>query len=172
MIAAKTGAAKVARRLVRARVGGSGWDFNAAHTGLHDGAFEPLHGHTYQVTLTVWGEPDEAGMVADFAVLKDALRTVLLPLKRRTLLATLTPGVLVAEDDEQVHVTGGGAFFSLPRHWVALLPIASTSTEALAGHLADLLAQSLTASCPAVVRLEVTVTESAECAASAEMVLW
>jgi hypothetical protein len=46
MTAAKTGVAKAARRLVRARVGGSGWDFNAAHTGLHDGAFEPLHGHT------------------------------------------------------------------------------------------------------------------------------
>ncbi|MEU4364217.1 6-carboxytetrahydropterin synthase [Promicromonospora sp. NPDC023987] len=159
------------RHLARARVGGPGWDFNAAHTGLHDGTFEPLHGHTYQVTLTVWGEPDDAGMIADFAILKSALRATLTPLKRRTLLATSTPGVLVAEDDELVHVTGGGAFFTLPRRWVALLPIASTSTEALAGYLADQLAVQLAVSCPSVERLETMVTESAECAATVEIVL-
>ena len=164
-------AVTTARRLARARVGGPGWDFNAAHTGLHDGTFEPLHGHTYQVTLTVWGEPDDAGMVADFAVLKNALRAGLTPLKRRTLLATHAPGVLVSEDDELVHVTGGGAFFTLPRRWVALLPIASTSTEALTGYLADQLAGALALSCPGVERLETTVTESAECAATVEVVL-
>ena len=171
MTAAEIAPASAPRRLVRARVGGPGWDFNAAHTGLHNGVFEPLHGHTYQVTLTTWGEPDDAGMVADFAVLTKALRAALAPLKRRTLLATRAEGVLVIEDDELVHVTGGGAFFTLPRRWVTLLPIASTSTEALASHVAQCLAQSVAASCPGVERLEVTVTESSECAATAEAIL-
>lgn len=44
-----------ARPLGRVRVGGAGWDFNAAHTGLHDGVLESMHGHTYQVLLTAWG---------------------------------------------------------------------------------------------------------------------
>jgi hypothetical protein len=54
-----------AHPLVRAQVGGAGWDFNAVHTGLHDGVFEPFHGHTYQVTLTACGTPDEAGVLVD-----------------------------------------------------------------------------------------------------------
>lgn len=32
---------------VAARIGGPGWHFNAAHTGIHDGVLEPLHGHSY-----------------------------------------------------------------------------------------------------------------------------
>lgn len=166
-----TAVAASAARRVRAHVGGPGWDFNAAHTGLHDGVLEPLHGHTYQVTLTVCGEPDDAGMVADFAILMGALRDALAPLKRRTLVATEAPGLLVMEDDGLLHVSGGGAWFSLPRTWVTLLPMVSTSTEELAGYLADQLGAALYESSPRVERLEVTVTESAECAASAEVVV-
>lgn len=158
--------------LVRARVGGVGWDFNAAHTGLHEGVFEPLHGHTYQVSLVVWGLPDASGMVADFRVLKQHLREVIAPLKRRTLIALDTPGVRVeAVDAGQLRVTGGGACFSLPGSWATLLPIAGTSTEALACYLVAELARRLGVACPAVERLELTLTESAECAATAEAVL-
>lgn len=171
MTATTVDAPQAARPMVRARVGGPGWDFNAAHTGLHDGFLEPLHGHTYQAELTVWGEPDDAGMVADFAVLKRALRAALAPLKRRTLLASRTPGVVVTEDDDLVHVLGAGTSFTLPRRWVTLLPITNTSTEELAGYLADQLTLSLTALCPGVCRLEITVTESAECSASTERAL-
>lgn len=156
---------------VRASVGGVGWDFNAAHTGLHDGVLEPLHGHTYQVTLTVWGVPDDAGMVADFRLLKDYLRDALAPLKRRTLIATNAPGIDVVQDDGLVHISGGGAWLTLPRPWVTLLPVTSTSTEALATHLAELLAERIEQTCPQVERIEIGLRESAECAATAELVL-
>ena len=161
-----------AKPLVRARVGGVGWDFNAAHTGIHDGVFEPLHGHTYQVVLIAWGPPDETGMVADFRVLKQQLREVIAPLKRRTLIAAAVPGVLVEEaDGDQVRISGGGASFSLPKAWVSLLPTAGTSTEALASYLVQELARRIGTACPGVERLELTLAESAECAATAEAVL-
>jgi 6-pyruvoyl-tetrahydropterin synthase len=160
------------RPLVRARVGGAGWDFNAAHTGLHDGVFEPLHGHTYQVTLTACGAPDEAGIVVDFGVLKQQLREVITPLKRRTLIAARSPGVSVeGADRNQVRVRGGGVCFSLPRSWVTLLPTAATSTEALASYLVAELARRAISACPAIERLELTLAESAECAATVEAVL-
>lgn len=165
-------ASAAARPLVCARVGGRCWDFNAAHTGLHDGVFEPLHGHTYQVELAVWGQPDVSGMVADFRLLKEQLRQVLAPLKRRTLIATQVPGVTVEETGEGcVRVSDGLACFTLPKAWVALLPIAGTSTEALASFLVAELARRLGPTCPGVERLEVTLAESAECAATAEAVL-
>lgn len=158
--------------LVRARVGGPGWDFNSAHAGLHDGEFEPLHGHTYQVVLTAWGPPDEAGIVVDFRLLKQQLREVIAPLKRRTLIAARSPGVSVeAAAGDQVRVRSRGACFSLPRSWVTLLPIAVTSTEALASYLVTELARRVGSKCPAVEHLELTLTESAECAATAEAVL-
>jgi 6-pyruvoyl-tetrahydropterin synthase len=160
-----------ARPLVCARVGGRGWDFNAAHTGLHQGVFEPLHGHTYQVELAAWGQPDEAGMVADYRLLKQQLREVLAPLKRRTLIATEVPGVTVEEADENLRVDGGGACFTLPKAWVVLLPTAGTSTEALACYLVAELARRISPTCPGIERLELTLAESAECAATAPAVL-
>ncbi|MDT3398293.1 6-carboxytetrahydropterin synthase [Streptomyces sp. B1866] len=161
-----------ARPLLRAKVGGVGWDFNAAHTGLHDGVFEPLHGHTYQVELAAWGPADETGLVADFRVLKQHLREVITPLKRRTLIATRTAGVSVEDADQgQIQVNGGGACFTLPKAWVVLLPTSGTSTEALACYLVAQLARRISTACPGVERLELTLTESAECAATAEAVL-
>lgn len=158
--------------LVRATVGGAGFDFNAAHTGLHAGAFEPLHGHTYQVELTARGVPDEAGMVADFRVLKQQLREVIAPLKRRTLIATQVPDVQVEDaDGGRVRISGGGACFTLPKEWVTLLPTTGTSTEALACYLVAELARRIGTACPGVERLELTLAESAECAATAEAVL-
>jgi 6-pyruvoyl-tetrahydropterin synthase len=40
--------------LTRVEVGRGEFDFSAAHAGLHDGELEPLHGHTFQVTLRCW----------------------------------------------------------------------------------------------------------------------
>jgi 6-pyruvoyl-tetrahydropterin synthase len=158
--------------LVRAHVGGAGWDFPAAHTGLHAGVLEPLHGHTYQVTLTVHGAPDQAGMVADFGVLKHHLREVIAPLKRRTLIAVSAPGLAIEQASRgQIQVRGGDACFALPRSWLALLPITATTTEALAAYLAEQLGRRAVAFCPAVVRLELTLAESAECSATTEVVL-
>lgn len=160
------------RPLVSARVGGRGWDFNAAHTGLHDGVFEPLHGHTYQVELAAWGQPDEEGMVVDFRLLKEQLRHVLAPLKRRTLIATQIPGVTLEETrGGRMRVSDGQASFTLPKAWVALLPTTGTSTEALASYLVAELARRLGPACPGIERLEVTLAESAECAATAHAVL-
>lgn len=160
------------RPLVQARVGGAGWDFNAAHAGLHGGEFEPLHGHTYQVVLIVWGPPDDAGIVVDFRLLKQQLREVIKPLKRRTLIAARSPGVSVEDaPGDQVRVRCRETCFSLPRSWVALLPIAATSTEALASFLVTELARRVGSTCPAVERLELALTESAECGAIVEAVL-
>jgi 6-pyruvoyl-tetrahydropterin synthase len=68
-------------------VGGDGtFAFSAAHAGLHDGQFEPLHGHSFTVTLRLHGEPDLTGMVCDFGAVKAALAAVITPLRRRTLM--------------------------------------------------------------------------------------
>jgi 6-pyruvoyl-tetrahydropterin synthase len=46
-------------------VGRGEFGFSAAHTGLHEGEFEPLHGHAYQVTLRLFGTPGDDGMLTE-----------------------------------------------------------------------------------------------------------
>ena len=53
-------------------------EFSAAHRlRMHDGTFEPLHGHNWRVEVTILGpELDSAGLLADFTELRPALQKV------------------------------------------------------------------------------------------------
>ncbi|MBN1333358.1 MAG: 6-carboxytetrahydropterin synthase QueD [Synergistales bacterium] len=49
--------------------------FDAAHNlQCYHGKCEALHGHTYRLVVTVRGEPDQEGMVMDFAELKSMVK--------------------------------------------------------------------------------------------------
>lgn len=53
--------------------------FEAAHTLLwHPGKCSRPHGHSYRLEVTVEGEPDDRGVVMDFADLKRAVTTSVL----------------------------------------------------------------------------------------------
>jgi len=62
-------------------------DFSAAHFLSHyRGKCEKLHGHNYKVHLWVKGENlDEGGMLADFSLLKKALKEAVAPLDHSNL---------------------------------------------------------------------------------------
>ena len=62
-------------------------DFSAAHFLSHyRGKCEKLHGHNYKVRLWVRGESlDEGGMLADFSLLKKALKDAIAPLDHSNL---------------------------------------------------------------------------------------
>ncbi len=109
--------------------------FCAAHMGVHDGRFEALHGHTFTVTLRLAGSLDGAGMLLDFRAVKTAVAEVIAPLRRRTLISKHPPGGSCTVEDGQMVAECGGRRYSLPAADVVLLPVANTSTEALAEHL-------------------------------------
>ena len=62
-------------------------DFAAAHfLSLYHGKCEKLHGHNYRVRLWLRGETlDEGGMLADFSLLKKALKEVIAALDHSNL---------------------------------------------------------------------------------------
>ena len=73
-------------------------EFCASHQiRMHDGTFEPLHGHNWRVTVTVGAnELDAAGFVVDFHDLEQRLDAILKPLNNAhlndaPLFATLNP---------------------------------------------------------------------------------
>ena len=118
--------------LTRISIGGTGaFEFSAAHSGLHDGEFEPLHGHTFTVTLRLHGTTDDAGMITDFSTAKKALADAISPLRRRTLM----PAAWCTADGSQILVECSTKRYSFPAADVLPLPVLNTTTEELAGYL-------------------------------------
>lgn len=118
-----------------AEISGGEFRFCAAHTGLHGGRFEAMHGHTYLPTLTLTGVPDTAGMIADFRDVRAALRAAIAPLQSRTLLAGAAGAAAPVHDGESVRVTDGNKLYVLPRADVVVLPMSNTTTEQMAAYL-------------------------------------
>lgn len=118
-------------------IGRGEFGFSAAHAGLHDGEFEPLHGHTFQVTLRLSGEPDTDGMLIDFSEVKAALREAIAPLRRRTLMPGQAPEARITSEDNTLSITAGRKRYVLPAGDVAVLPLVNTATEAIAGYLLE-----------------------------------
>lgn len=118
-------------------IGRGEFGFSSAHTGLHDGEFEPLHGHTFQVTLRLCGEPDTDGMLIDFSEVKAALREAIAPLRRRTLMPGKAPEVRITSEDNTLSITAGRKRYVLPVEDVTVLPLVNTATEAIAGYLLE-----------------------------------
>lgn len=140
-------------------IGDGEFAFSAAHSGVHAGRFERLHGHTYIVQLHLTGTLDDDGMIADFAAVKGVLRAALTPLRKRTLFASNTPGVTIEQAGSQVVIRGAGKTYSLPADDVMLLPTTSTSTEAIAGYLLAQIVEQLP-SRPGLAEVELQLTES------------
>jgi 6-pyruvoyl-tetrahydropterin synthase len=155
---------------VMIEISGSPYEFAAAHSGLHGGQLEPLHGHTYSVGLRLHGDPGADGMLADFRVIKAALREVIAPLRSRTLMPRQLPGGYCQVEDGQVRIECGGTRLSLPAAHVRLLPVANTSTEAIAGWLLDQLLPRLDDQA-GLARAELTLAESVSTAATVSAVI-
>lgn len=146
-------------------IGGDGtFAFSAAHAGLHDGEFEPLHGHSFTVMLRLHGTPDEAGMICDFTDVKKALSAAIAPLKRRTLMPARSPVCRACREGSQVVIECGSKLYSFPADDVVLLPVTNTTTEAIAGWLLEQVLPALSA--PGLHRAELTLAEASDTSAT------
>jgi 6-pyruvoyl-tetrahydropterin synthase len=150
-----------------------GWEaaFSAAHAGLHDGVFEPLHGHTFGVMLRLTGNADAAtGMLIDFHSVKKALRAVIEPLRRRTLMPAAGEHSSIRREGESVRIVGGGKRYVLPATDVLVLPVANTTTEQIADYLLGQVL-SVLGEQPRLHAAELTVAEAPDTAATVSRVL-
>jgi 6-pyruvoyltetrahydropterin/6-carboxytetrahydropterin synthase len=113
------------------------FNFASAHFLVFaDGKREPLHGHNYQVSVAMEGELDHAGVVLDFISFKPLVKRICDGLDHRTLIQTKSPVVNVRARAQEVEVRYGKQKIILPKQDVILLPLANTSTELLAEHVA------------------------------------
>lgn len=114
------------------------FNFASAHFLIFaNGQREPLHGHNYQVSVRIEGEPDSAGVVLDFITFKPMVKQVCDALDHRTLIQAESPLLKVRRRAREIEVRYRQQRILLPRSDVILLPLKNTSTELLAEHVAD-----------------------------------
>ena len=109
--------------------------FSAAHIMPGLGKCSQLHGHTYALSMRVYGEKDKNGVIVDFQMLKSVLREIA---------DTLDHKMLVPEENKMVTVEGQGInirvnskIYVIPRADCVLLPLTTTSAENIAGYVCD-----------------------------------
>lgn len=114
------------------------FNFASAHFLIFaDGRREALHGHNYQVSVILEGELDPAGVLLDFIAFKPLVKQVCDALDHRTLIQTKSPAIAVRPTGKSVEILYRKQRLLLPRSDVILLPLANTSTELLAEHIAN-----------------------------------
>ena len=123
-----------------------------------DGTKERLHGHNYTIAVALEVSTIELAKMIPFAPLKDAMRELCAEWKEHVMLAAHNPHLKIIRDDAELEFMLCGDRYVMPRGDALLLPLDNISVEALAAHIAQLLAAKLAT--PTVLALEVTVEES------------
>jgi len=122
--------------------------FCAAHFITYNGdVCEPLHGHNYQVAADISAPLDENKYVVDFVAVRESLQTIVDGLDHRVILPTEHRSIRVTEQQhehgDEVAVTYGSRRWIFPRGDCVLLPVANTTAELLARHIARELLSAL-----------------------------
>ncbi|MBN2580503.1 MAG: 6-pyruvoyl tetrahydropterin synthase family protein [Pirellulales bacterium] len=118
--------------------------FSASHfITFADGGVEALHGHDYRVTAEIRGRIGPGGYLVDFTEVHRLLKTLLDPLDHRVLLPQRHPAMEIEPSDEEITVAYRRRRWIFPRADCCLLPLANTTAEALAEHLAQQLLRGL-----------------------------
>lgn len=121
--------------LTTLEMGRAEFGFYAAHLAIYHGEVEPLHGHTFHVTLRLSGELDASGMLVEFSEIKTAVRDAVGPLRRRTLVPGQAPELQITPEHDSLSIIAGRKRYVLPAEDVTVLPLANTTLEAIAGYL-------------------------------------
>ena len=119
--------------------------FSAAHFLIfEDGTAERLHGHNYRVGVELTARRTSHGMVLDFQELKPRIRELVDRLDEHFLVPGKHPDLEYAiESDGNLEIRHGKHRYVMPVMDAIILPITNTSSENLAGWLAENLARDL-----------------------------
>jgi len=110
--------------------------FSAAHFIAYKGFREPMHGHNYQVSVTLAGTLGPDGYVLDFGIVKAVTKSVCGELDERILVPMRSDCLTIShEGPSVVLVYEDGARFLFPATDCVLLPIVHVSAEELAAYV-------------------------------------
>lgn len=110
----------------------SGMSFAAGHFTIFSSTDrEALHGHNYEVALTLEFRVSENGLNFDYRLYKAKLVALCKSLDQRFLLPTQSPHLKIETTDDQCIAHFNGEKISFPTKDIVLLPISNTTLEEL-----------------------------------------
>jgi 6-pyruvoyltetrahydropterin/6-carboxytetrahydropterin synthase len=125
------------------RVAGDDLLFSAGHfITFESGECEPLHGHDYRPAVEVRGPLNAGQYVLDFLQLKAWLKEIVAEWDHRVLAPRDHPQINIHLRGDELEISLGRRRWVLPKDDCVLLPIANTTSELLARHLAERLAET------------------------------
>ncbi|HEU0031014.1 MAG TPA: 6-carboxytetrahydropterin synthase [Kofleriaceae bacterium] len=137
------------------------YKFSCAHmTVFPDGTKERLHGHNYSVAIAIDVARVDLASMIPFAAIKTLVADLCKGWKERVLIAAQNPYLVIVRDDSELELRLCNERYVMPRGDALLLPIDNISVEALAAHVAELLAPAIAKLSPHVLALEARVEES------------
>ena len=117
-------------RLARMEISKQALKFSIAHfTIFSEHERENLHGHNFQLVCEVAAPVSNNGLLFDYGILKNLLRSLCNEIDEQLVLPTKSPHLSVAEKDDCVIATFDGAAMSFMKRDVTLLPIRNTTVE-------------------------------------------
>ena len=134
--------------------------FSAAHFITIGDWCERLHGHNWRVAAEVAGPLDENQFVVDFIALRDNLQKLVDELDHSLLVPTRHPHIRVQAGDREVEIRFQDRRWIIPADECRLLPIAQTTAELLADHLARSLCDRMGAALKGLTSLRMEVEEN------------
>jgi 6-pyruvoyltetrahydropterin/6-carboxytetrahydropterin synthase len=134
--------------------------FSAAHFITIGDWCERLHGHNWRIAAEVAGPLDANHFVVDFIALRDQLQKLVDGLDHSLLLPMRHPQIRVEVAGEEVEIRFQERRWVIPRDECRLLPIAQTTAELLAQHLAQSLVERMGASLKGLTSLRMEVEEN------------
>lgn len=118
--------------------------FSAAHFIAYKGFREPLHGHNYQVSVTLAGALGTDGYVLDFGIVKKVTKAVCDELDERIIVPARSDCLTITHEGPSiVMVYEDGDRFLFPATDCVVLPIVHASAEELAAYVLSRLREGL-----------------------------
>jgi len=106
--------------------------FSASHIIKTPDIVEGIHGHNYYVELEIFGKIGNDDLVYDFIYLEELLKQITSEWDHFLLLPQHNKEIIFKEKGENLEITYGDRFYSIPVNEVKLLNCKNTSTEILA----------------------------------------
>ena len=140
-------------------VSGPDLSFSAAHMATMSGELEPLHGHSYEVTVDLRGPLGSDSMVWDFSVVRAVVKEIIAPLDHRLILQAEGSALALAHRDGRWTIEYGSRRYEVPETDVVALPVDNSTAERLAEWIAGELESALSARGAAGTEIRVGVSE-------------
>jgi len=119
-----------------------------------------IHGHSYHVDVTVEGERGgEFGFVVDFKTVKGLVREICKKLDHKLLIPEKSKEIDFKSVGESLEFSIRDKEYKIPREDCCLLPLPSTSAEAMSEYFTEQLFQALAPEKSDIKRVEICVNE-------------